>query len=756
VKIDHNFGNAHRMFFRHASNDRTEDRSSNGVRNAIGQDGVHPLKRINDTYVVDWISTLSSTLLLNFRSSFARYVEGSSGEANRGFDMAALGFPQSLVSQLPYGPWFGRYTFNDYINLGRYFSRDVTNTVTAHPSITKVQGSRTWKAGLDMRWAQYGTQTSGNVFQLGASRGFTQRDYQRGDDLSGDSIASWLLGTPSSGSLNYAAFPLFLFPYYAPWLQYDWKVTPKLTLNAGIRMDFNVPPHERFNRLNRGFDPNAASPVDSMIDRERFPDTPQIRGALLFAGVNGSPTNAADIYGKAIQPRLGAAWAVRRTTVLRGGWGRFYSNPNNDYLQLNGFSQATPYANSGSEGRTGVENKIANPFPNGIRKPTGSSLGALSYVGQSFNFVNSRFRIPYVDQFSFGLQHQLFPKARLEITYAASRARDLQSSRTFNEDDADLRDSCNMMLGGSTSICDQGLPNPFLGLAPFLDTNWYISNTLSRYQLNRPYPQFQGLTELMRNDGRTWYNSLQTSFNVRNRYTTLNANYTWSKNIEQSGWLDPLRDVMQRGLASFDRPHRFVISAVTQLPFGRGRALFSQHRGLLGRLISGWDNSVIVSQQSGQLWSLPSNVIQLKDPRREIDWNASRVQAIEPCVLRWNENNTVTMMRYSEVDYGCKDAHWLVVPRFNPRYTPFRSPNIRLQGTFMVDASLNKTTQITEKLRLQFRAEVFNVLNSFFLVRSQFNNNPENANFGSVEKAAVSAPNSNYPRQIQLAIKLLW
>jgi hypothetical protein len=74
----------------------------------------------------------------------------------------------------------------------------------------------------------------------------------------------------------------------------------------------------------------------------------------------------------------------------------------------------------------------------------------------------------------------------------------------------------------------------------------------------------------------------------------------------------------------------------------------------------------------------------------------------------------------------------------------------------MVDASLNKTTQITEKLRLQFRAEVFNVLNSFFLVRSQFNNNPENANFGSVEKAAVSAPNSNYPRQIQLAIKLLW
>jgi hypothetical protein len=163
------------------------------------------------------------------------------------------------------------------------------------------------------------------------------------------------------------------------------------------------------------------------------------------------------------------------------------------------------------------------------------------------------------------------------------------------------------------------------------------------------------------------------------------------------------------------------LSAVSQLPFGRGRLFFHGQRGLLGKMISGWDNSVIVSQQGGRLWDLPSNVIQLKDPRTDIDWSASRVQAIHPCVMRWNENNTVTMMRLSEVDYGCKEAHWLVIPRFNPRYTPFRSPNIRLQGTFMVDASLNKTTQITEKMRVQFRAEVFNLANSFFLVRTQFN-----------------------------------
>jgi hypothetical protein len=260
----------------------------------------------------------------------------------------------------------------------------------------------------------------------------------------------------------------------------------------------------------------------------------------------------------------------------------------------------------------------------------------------------------------------------------------------------------------------------------------------------------------MRNDGRTWYNSLQASFNVRTKFTTLNANYTWSKNIEENGWLDPLRGVKQRGLTAFDRPHRFVVSAVSQLPFGRGRALFSGARGFWGKLISGWDNSVIVSQQSGRLWNLPANVIQLKDSRVPIGWSAARVQAISPCVSRWNENNTITMLRFSEVDHGCKEASWLVVPRFNPRYTPFRSPNIRMQGTFMVDTSLNKTTQISEKLRVQFRAEVFNLLNSFFVVAAQFNNNAENVNFGSIEKAALSAPNSNYPRQIQLAVKLIW
>lgn len=749
VKVDQNLGSRNRFFFRHASNDRTEIRTTNGLFTSPAADGQLPLKRVNDAYVVDWITTISPTLLLNVRSSFSRYVEGSRSDAAAGFDIATLGFPAKLAGQLPGGPFFGRYTFDNYISLGRYPGNNITNTFTLHPNLTKILGAHTIKTGYDMRWGQYSTQNYGNVFTLGATKGFTQQDYTRGDNLSGNSIASWLLGTPSSGSLNYTVFPIFLFPYSAPWIQHDWKVSPRLTINSGLRLDFNVPPNERFNRMNRGFDAQLTSPVDAMIDHSKFPGLPVIKGAMLFAGVNGQSRNAADAYYNTWQPRVGFAYSLTPRTVLRGGWGRYYINPNNDYLQTNGYSLTTPLVFSGDEGRTSANNKINDPFPNGIILPYGNDFGPLTYMGRGFNFVNPKFRIPHMNSFSVGVQRALTNRAKFEVTYAGSRGADLQSSKAFNDDDTSIRDKCNYMTGGNPNYCSAGLPNPFLGLTPFQDTSYYTNKTISRGNLFRPYPEFGGLTELMRNDGVSWYNSLQTIFSIRNRWTNLTSNYTFSKTIDQNGFLDPIKNIIQRSLSAYDHTHRFVLSGVTQLPLGRNS------HGVAAKLLKGWENSIIVSTQTGRPWDLPGNVLYLKDARLPIDWNVSRVQAIKPCVNRWNENNTITLQPFSK-DYGCTDVNFLIVPSNNPRYTPYRDGRLRLQGSRLVDFSLNKMTSLNERYRVQFRAEVFNALNSFFLVGQSFNNNADSASFGSIVKAAVSAPSSNYPRQIQLAVKFLW
>jgi len=754
-KFDQNFGERNRVFFRHASNDRTEWRGTNGVRGP-GEDGQFPLKRVNDAYVIDWLSTISPNTIFNVRSSFTRYIEGSRSDANLEYDMTKLGFPDSLPRSLGAKFGFGMYRLDGYINLGRAFSNNVTNSATVHPSVTRVTGSRTTKAGLDMRWIQYSTQNSGDVFRLNQNAAFTQQVFNRADALIGDSLASWLLGTPSSGTANYPVFPIYFYRYMAPWVQHDWKILPKLTLNFGMRMDFNFPPSERFNRMNRGFDATVTSPVNELIDRSAFPDFPTMRGGLRFAGVNGQPREAADLYMKTYQPRAGFAYALTRRTVLRGGWGRFFINPNNDFQQTYGFSNSTTLSASTDGNRTGIPNKIADPFPV-VLTPEGSSQGLLTFVGRGFNFVNENFRIPHIDQFSFGIQHAVTARAKFEITYSGSRGTDLQTNKVFNEvEDASFRDQCNFMLGGNVTFCDQALPNPFRNVAPFNGTNFYTANTEPRSQLLRPFPQFAAFTEYMRNDGRSWYNSLQSLFTWRTRKgMNLNVNYTFSKNMVRSGFLDAPRGVQQQGLAAFDKPHRFTASMITQLPFGRGKRFFNVQNRLLSRLISGWENTLIFSISSGRPWTFPTNVIYLKDAKLDYDWTGQTIQAVKPCVLRWNENNTITMQAFS-TDYGCTEANFLQVPRFNPRYHPDYDGRIRLQTVQMADASLNKTTRITERFSVQFRAECFNVANSFFIVSQQFNNNVENVQFGSLIKAAVSAPASNYPRQMQLGLKLIW
>jgi Carboxypeptidase regulatory-like domain len=777
AKFDQNFGEKHHVFFRAASNDRTELRNTNGVLGP-GWQGPGPLKRLNDAYALDWTGSLRPTLVANARFSVARYVEGSRGDPDIGNAIQTLGFPASLTSQLPVPNNFGQYNFTGFTGLGTNSNFNFTNTVAFASSVNKVAGAHSLKAGVDLRWIQYNVQNQGNTFNLTSNASWTQSQYNRSDALSGNSFASFLLGLPSSGSVDNNTYPSYLDRYFATYLHDDFKVSRKLTLNLGFRWDFIPSAKERYNRLTDGFDPNAINPVNAQINRSLFPNLPTVRGGLLFVPP-GQTNGKLDLTG--LQPRFGLAYEITDKIVFRGGWGRYMINPNNDNLRSEGFNITSPLVASTDGGRTPVPNLLNDPFPSGILQPPGSQAGLLTQVGQGFSFFDPTFKTPYAELFSAGFQFQLPLQSRLEVSYVGNRAYKLQTARQYNEPDLGLRQQCNILESGNPLYCDQLLPNPFFGLPQFAGTGLGTDASTSRFNLSRPFPEFGQVNQRGRNDGKLWYNALQITYGIRAK-AGLNVTfaYTYSKAIEQGGFdadnttdgnsnglngnssnqafNDIQRFVPERSLASYDRPNVFKISTVYELPFGRGKTFLAGSGRLVNALVGGWQHTMIFQYSSGRPWNSPDTVMYVRNAEIPIDWNAPVIQAVRPCVAQLNDNGSTTLEPYSQSVPGCNltNYNFLVLPRYAPRVTPFRDAHIRLDAEPQFDMSVSKSTRLTEKVSFQFRAEAFNVFNRFWMPLQQFTNDPLNAQFGQIIKGSAAQGNANFPRQIQLGFKLVF
>jgi hypothetical protein len=760
VKVDQQIGDRNHFSFRQIRSNRLEMGydGSNAVMGP-GQAGSLPEIRTNDTLGLEWTGIISPQVVVNARVSFARYLGEDRGDANAGFDLTKLGFPGSLVNSLPGGAFFGVYNFNNYFNLGQYPTGDITNTGSFEGSVNWTVKSHAIKFGVDIRDIQYVTQNFSNALNFTADPTWTQQNYAQSDSFSGNDIASWLLGTPQSGYSGYNLLGLYQEHYYAPWIQDDWRVTDKLTLNLGLRWDFNVPPVERYNRMDRGFDPNAASPINQLINQQQFPNY-NVRGGLLFAGVNNQPRGAADLYMKAVQPRFGFAYRLRQNLVIRGGWGRYYLNPSNNWIQSSGFNTQTQLVTSNDGGRTPIPNLLSNPFPSGLLLPAGASGGANTFVGQNITVANPSFVLPHMDQFSLGFQYQVGSKSTIDASYIGSRGNNLEANQTSPAQNRNviplgLRQQCDAWEGGSASYCQALIPNPFYQLAPFAGTTYYTSPTLSRATLSTPFPQFGAITQVKQNTAKSWYNSMQVNYEIRARGDlTLIANWTLSKQIFQNGYTDLQQFVPERSIYQYDQPQAVKVTAVYQLPFGPGKHFANSTNGFIRRIVGGWEANVMFSYHSGLPWRLPGNFIYVKEAKESnINWNASVVHVVQPCVAQWNTNGIITMQAFS-VAAGCSSYNFLSLPLYAPSAEPNYSGQIRTMSGPTMDASLNKTTRITERTSLQFRAEAFNVMNTYNFYQQQPNSTLTSSSFGTVVPANVSSNNSSAPRYIQLSLKL--
>ena len=750
ARIDHNISSRNRLYGRWAWNRHESFRIKNAIP-GIGADHQTGGKT-NNALVLDWVSTLSSNTVFNLRSSMTRWQEDLPGFDHQ-FSATQWGWPESLVKALPVQAQGGSRNFPTkmlfvqhstprpsagrppYISVASYgflgsntFLFEPTNVFSLAPNIALVRGKHTIKGGLDFRLSRFTEQRPDfAASRLDFDRAFTRQNYLVQDAVSGNGIASLLLGYAASGRIDNNVFPYYQSVYAAPWIQDDFKVTRKLTLNLGLRWDMNFAPTERFNRANRGFFARTVNPVSNGVDKTRFPGF-EVKGGIGFAGVNGESRSPYNSDFRTLQPRFGGAYSINSKTVARGGYGLFFTSPvSRGYT--NGFSIQTPYVSSIDAGRTPA-NIVSNPFPQGVLQPPGTSLGLQTFLGQSPSFTDAGFRTPYVHQFSFGFQRQLPFGMTLDASYVGSRTRKVAVNKPFNELPVDA-------LAQGASVLNQSVPNPFAGL---INAGGLGAATIPRQQLLRPFPQFAAFDMADRNDGSVWFNSLQVLLQKRLSHgLTFLASYTLAKNIEAITYLNGQDSSPGRTLTAWDRPHRLTIAPMYELPFGPGRALLNTNNKMLARLVSGWQTVLTSTFQSGAPMSIPGDVYLLGDPRLENPtWN----RLFKTGVI--DVNGTVRNVQPGE------SPVFQVRPPFTLRTTPLRYGNLRNQTGTSFDFSVLKSVRFKEYIKAQFRVEAFNVFNTPIFTANP-NLTPTSVNFGALFR---DNGQSNAPRIVQLGFRL--
>ena len=335
-----------------------------------------------------------------------------------------------------------------------------------------------------------------------------------------------------------------------------------------------------------------------------------MNGGIGFGGVNGLSRSPYNTDWNNLQPRIGAAFQLTPTTVLRGGWGISYIASVSTGLN-NGFSQTTPYVATEDAGRTAAS-LISNPFPSGIAPPSGSALGLETLLGRSPNFAEASGLLGYVHSFSFGIQKQLPGQISMEASYVGSRTIGAPTTVGFNEISKENLALGDPLQGGNPNYLNERVPNPFEGLLPGSSIN---SATVPRQQLLRPFPEF---TSFMRQDipnGKVWYDSLQVSVNKRYSHgLMITMAYTLSKNLQSVNYLNPQDAEPARSLVPWDRTHRLVLAPIYELPFGPGKRFLATTNPIVGRIVGGWQITMNTTFQNGNPDDRSEQRFLLRDP----------------------------------------------------------------------------------------------------------------------------------------------
>jgi hypothetical protein len=751
LRLDFALGERHTSFFRYTRNNREELRGVwTGVVGGVRPTGTF-LLRNNNGATYDHIYTASPNTVFNFRAGFTHFSSPTIRPSEGAFNPSSLGFvtqAASLFSGLSYLP---RFEIGEFSPLGDSLGFNFAHSIYSfQPTVTRLAGNHTLRAGYDFRVYRENASGLGHA----AGRYDFRTDFTRGpfDDSPaasiGQDLAAFLLGQPTGGILERNTARSNQTIYHGIFFQDDWKVSKNLTLNLGVRYELEGATTERFLRNTRGFDETSSSPIEEAARAayaanpipEIAPQDFRVRGGPLFATPDNPGFWEADKNN--VQPRLGFAYRLNDRTVLRGGWAIYTIPFIIDGLQQAGFSQSVNLVPSLDNGLT-FRASLTNPFPEGLPEAPGASFGLATFIGRDIDFVPVNRQNGQSQRWQIGIEREIPGQWLFELAYIGNYAYDLTTEAELNAIPRRFLSTSASRDQLTIDFLTATVPNPFQGLAPGTSLN---STTIQRQQLLRPFPQF-GSLRTRRSDGSSTYHAGQ--LRVEKRFTrdyTLLASYTWSKLLERVSFLNPTDTQYEKRLSVNDAPHRFVLSGIWELPFGKKRRWGASWNTVADAVFGGWQVQAIWQMQSGRPLDL-GNLYFGGDPSGlETRIDGSTVDAT------FDTSNfyfTDALVRTNGLLDPAKQRN---DPRirllYNLRSFPSRLSRFRGQPLNLWDISLIKNFLFTETMRLQLRGEFLNAFN-----HPQFNNpvlDPLSSNFGKVTSQA------NLPRNIQLGIKLIF
>ena len=603
-------------------------------------------------------------------------------------------------------------------------------------ALTKLAGTHSFKVGADLR--RLGVATATETFTQGGIFNFNPNFTKSLSGVGGHEVASLLLGLPVSGSAPANQGTLEWYTrYWGAYYQDDWRVSSRLTLNYGLRLEHEDGLREVNNQQTVGFDQNATNPIDGLVPKTGLLAGKTLRGGLMYAGVNGANDYQGNPKKIKPAPRVGATYAVDTHTVVRGGYGLFWAPWNYNQRGQIGFTRSTALNQSSSESEVPLTS-LDNPFPSGLQQPIGSSQGLLTGVGGDINFVDQTKGSPKVHQYSLDIQRELPGNMALTIGYIGATGRDIGYAGTndafinINQiDPAVARAQFPAANGGwDAAALRQSIANPFFGIAAAGELG--TRPTIPRGQLLRPFPEFGDIKMYeTTTGGRRQYNAASFELNKRTGAGHWGGrfSYTWSRTMDnQFGQgntyariLSASNNIPQNNYdldaeysrSIYDSPHRIILAPLVNLPSPADR------KGMAYALAGGWNASAVVELVSGA----PLNTV-LSSGASDTDLGLLGGRQ-RPNLVGDPNTSGSDADRAASADHP--DARWFNAAAFaNPgvgRYgnAPRTIDSARYQFRKNVDLVLAKATRFASNQVGEIRFEILNLTNT-----AKFGNYPSN------------------------------